>query len=349
MSAKEQECGFMKIKNILVLLLIPCLSLFAQNELSKVGTSMGQFLKLGAGAQGTALGDAYTAMTKDITALYWNPAGIQKIGKRTLGIARTNLFAGITYDFLGVAMPVNSNTTIGLSVLYLNSGDIEMTTIAEPEGTGTTFTAASTALGITVARRLTDRFDLGITIKYISERLFREKASTIAFDIGSQFDTGIYGMKLGMCLANFGGKMKLDGPDLSMDKTNDETGITYDGGARWKTVDWPIPLVFRLGVSDELVGPQGALMKSTRHRFTASIEANDPTDFYLRYNYGMEYEWNKIIALRVGYKANYDEADFTAGVGIDFSKIGLNARLDYAFNNYGILGYVHNYSFQFFF
>lgn len=337
----------MKIKYILVLVLIPCLSLFAQNELSKVGTSMGQFLKLGAGAQGTALGDAYTAMTKDITALYWNPAGIQKIGNRAMGISRTQLFAGITYDFLGVSIPVESNTTIGLSVFYLNSGDIEMTTIAEPEGTGTSFTAASTSIGLTVARRLTDRFDLGVTIKYVSERLFREKASTIAFDIGSQFNTGIYGIKLGMCLANFGGKMKLDGPDLSRDVKNDETGITYEGGVRWKTVDWPIPLVFRLGISNDLIGTDGVIMKSSRHRLTASIEANDPTDFYLRYNYGLEYEWNNIIALRAGYKANYDEADFTAGIGINFQKIGINGRLDYAFNNYGILGYVHNYSFQF--
>ena len=337
----------MKFRNILLLVLIPCLSLFAQSELSKVGTSMGQFLKLGAGARGTAMGDAYTSVTKDITALYWNPAGIQKIGHRALGLSRTQLFAGITYDFLGVSMPVDGNTTIGFSILYLNSGDMEMTTIEEPEGTGTSFTASSTALGFTVARRLTDRFDLGVTLKYVSERLFREKASTIAFDIGSQFRTGIYGMKLGMCLANFGGKMKLDGPDLSRNVKNEETGITYNGGVRWKTVDWPIPLVFRLGISDDLIGEDGQLMKSNKNRLTVSVEANDPTDFNLRYNYGMEYEWNKMIAFRVGYKVNYDQADLTAGLGIDFRKIGINGRLDYAFNNYGLLGYVHNYSFQF--
>ncbi len=334
-------------KYFILVVLIPLSGVFAQRELSKVGTSMGQFLKIGAGARGTALGDAYSSEVKDISALYWNAAGIQKIGHPAIGLARTQLFADITYNFLGVVTPVNPNTTVGLSIIYLNSGNIEMTTIAEPEGTGTSFTATNLAVGLTVARRLTDRFDLGVTIKYIQEKLFREKASTIAFDIGSQFNTGIYGMKLGMSLANFGGKMKLDGPDLSRNVTNDETGISYRGGVRWKTLDWPIPLVFRLGISDDLIGENSSFFKSQKHRLTAILEANDPTDFYLCYNYGLEYEWQKFFALRVGYKANYDEADFTAGIGLNFAKFGLNGRLDYSFNNYGILGYVHNYSFEF--
>ncbi len=337
----------MKLKHIVWMVLVPCLMLFGQTELSKVGTSMGQFLKLGAGARGTALGDAYTSLVRDVTALYWNPAGIQKIGHRSFGLARTQLFAGITYDFLGVTLPVDRNTTVGFSVLYLNSGEMEMTTIAEPEGTGTNFTASNAAIGITVARHLTDRFDLGITIKYVMEKLFREKASTIAFDIGSQFDTGIYGMKLGMCLANFGGKMKLDGPDLSRDEKLDKTGITFSGGVRWKTLDWPIPLVFRLGISNDLIGEDSHIIKSSKHRLTAILEANDPTDHFLRYNYGLEYEWNKFFAVRFGYKANYDQASFTAGLGIDFSKLGFNGRMDYAFNDYGLLGYVHNYSLEF--
>jgi len=335
------------IKYFVLIVLIPIYGVFAQRELSKVGTSMGQFLKIGAGARGTALGDAYSSEVKDVTALYWNPAGIQKIGHATFGLAQTKLYAGITYNFLGFVMPINSNTTAGLSIIYLNSGNIEMTTIAEPEGTGTTFTATNVAVGLSVAQRLTDRFDLGVTLKYIQEKLFREKASTFAFDIGSQFNTGIYGMKLGMSLANFGGKMKLDGPDLSRDVTNENTGITYDGGVRWKTLDWPIPLVFRLGISDDIVGENSSIIKSRQHRLTVILEANDPTDHYLRYNYGLEYEWQKFFALRFGYKGNYDEADFTAGLGLNFAKFGLNGRLDYSFNNYGILGYVHNYSFEF--
>jgi len=337
----------MKIRNIIILILISSFTAFAQTELSRVGTTMGQFLKLGAGARGTALGDAYTSLVSDVSALYWNPAGIQRIGHPVLGVSRTQLFAGITYDFLGASYPIDQSTAIGISVLYLNSGNMELTTIADPEGTGTTFDASNSSLGISVAHSLTDRFNLGVTIKYISERYFREEASTLALDIGSQFRTGIYGLRLGMALTNFGGKMKLDGPDLDINYSNDQTSTEYRAGGRLKTEEWPIPLVFRLGVSMDVIGGESVFMPDERNRLSVALEGNDPIDNYLRYNFGLEYEWNKIIAIRAGYKDNYDEADFTAGLGIDFSKIGINARLDYAFNNYGILGYVHNYSLEF--
>lgn len=339
----------MKLKWLITFYILLSLPLLAQNELSKVATSMGQFLKIGAGARGTALGDAYSSLTNDVSAMYWNPAGIQKIGRPSLAVSRSELFAGITSDFLGGVYPLDANTTIGLSVLYLNSGDMELTTLDEPEGTGQTFDATSSALGLSISRSLTQRFDLGITLKLVSENLFREKASTLAFDIGSQFDTGIYGLKLGMVLANFGGKMKLDGPDLNTDISNDETGVEYSAGGRLKTEEWPIPLLFRLGISADILGRDSEFIKNDKNRLTLSLEGNDPVDHYLRYNIGLEYAWSEMLMLRAGLKENYDEADFSAGIGLDFSKIGINARLDYAFNNYGILGYVHNYSLEFLF
>ena len=337
----------MKLKVVLGIILGLSVCTFAQDDFSKVATGTAQFLKLGAGARGTALGDAYSALVNDATAMYWNPAGIQKVQHIALSASRTYLFADINYDFLGVVIPMDENTSIGVSVLYLSSGDIERTTIDEPEGTGDTFDTGHSSIGITIARSLTQRFDLGVTIKYISERLFREEASTIAFDVGSQFDTGIYGIKLGMVLSNFGGKMKFDGPDLNRPITNDQTNIRYDNGGRWKTEEWPIPLLFRLGIRTDLLGRDSELIYSESNRITLLLEGNDPIDHVLRYNLGLEYEWNSMLALRAGYKINYDEADVTAGVGFDFSNLGFDLKIDYAFNNYGLLGYVHNYTLEF--
>ena len=337
----------MKLKVVLSILLLLSIGAFAQDDFSKVGTGTAQFLKLGAGARGTALGDAYSALVNDATAMYWNPSGIQKVNQFALSVSRTYLFAGINYDFLGAVIPIDNNTSVGVSVLYLSSGDIERTTIEDPEGTGDTFDTGHSAIGITVARSLTTRFDLGVTIKYISERLFREEASTIAFDIGSQFDTGIYGIKLGMVLSNFGGKMKFDGPDLNQPIENDQTSIRYENGGRWKTEEWPIPLLFRLGVRTDLIGAESEFLYSESNRLTLLLEGNDPIDHVLRYNIGMEYEWNAMLAFRAGYKINYDQADITAGVGFDLTQLGINLKIDYAFNNYGLLGYVHNYTLEF--
>lgn len=336
----------MKFKFAVIFLLAIGLSVQAK-EFTKVATSSAQFLKLGAGARATAMGDAFTALANDASALYWNPAGIQKIGHPSLSLSRTYLYAGITYNFIGVVVPVDGMTTVGVSAIHLSSGEIERTTVDMPEGTGDTFDTGHTAIGLSVSRRLTNRFDLGVTIKYINERLFREEATTMAFDIGSQFDTGIYGIKIGMSLSNFGGKMKFDGPDLDLREDNDLTGISYRAGGRWKTADWPIPLVFRLGAMVDIIGGDSPFMQDETNRLTIAIEGNDPVDNVLRYNLGAEYIWNDIFALRAGYKFQYDEADWTAGMGFNLNKIGINARLDYSFNSYGILGYVHNYTFEF--
>jgi hypothetical protein len=339
----------MKIKIVLSLILILNISVFSQDEFSKVATGTAQFLKLGAGARGTALGDAYTALTKDVSAMYWNPAGIQKINNIAIAASQTELFVGIKYNFFGAVSPLDENSRIGVSVLYLSSGEMEVNTIDSPQGTGEFFSTSHSSWGITYSRRLTERFDLGVTVKYIIEKLYLCEASTIAFDIGSQFDTGIYGLKIGMLLANFGGKMKFDGPILDHDIENPETGVTHGSGGRLKTEDWPIPLLFRLGVYTDIIGGDSEYIKNEDNRLTVSVEGNDPVDHNLHYNFGAEYEWNKIIALRLGYKMNYDEQNFTCGMGLDFSKVGINARLDYAFNDYGMLGYVHNYSLEFYF
>ncbi|MEJ2053146.1 MAG: PorV/PorQ family protein [Calditrichaceae bacterium] len=339
----------MKLNKYLTVILLFSITLpvFSQDELSKVGTGTAQFLKLGAGAHGTALGDAYTAMAGDISAMFWNPAGIQKIGRPSVGVSQTNLFADIRYNYFGVSYPINETSTVGLMILYLTSGDIEKTTIESPQGTGEFFSTTSSAIGLTISRRLTTRFDLGITLKYIYERLYRESAGTFAFDIGSQFDTGIYGMRIGMALANFGGKMQFDGPDLNIDYENETTGESYESGGRLKTEEWPIPLVFRLGIMVDLLGGNNEIAKDEQNRLTLNLEGNDPVDHLLHYNIGLEYEWNNMIALRGGYKFRYDEAKSTVGFGINLETVGIDARLDYSFNDYGLLGYVHNYSLDF--
>ena len=75
---------------------------------------------------------------------------------------------------------------------------MEETTIWEPEGTGRLFNTYDFAAGLTFARQITERFSAGITVKYISERLDRVDASTIAIDIGSVFVTNFLGVKFGL-------------------------------------------------------------------------------------------------------------------------------------------------------
>jgi hypothetical protein len=336
----------MKIKIFaFIVILLSTSMVFSQDELSKVGTGMAQFLKLAVGGRGAALGDAYVAGANDVTALYWNPSGIQDINGYSFGLSRYQLFADINLNFLGFVLPLGSNSRLGFHIIYLGSGDIEITTIDDPDGTGEFYNTSNTSVGLTFTRRLTERFSLGVTAKYLEEKIYNEKGSTFAFDVGSQFNTGIYGLKLGMALTNFGGRMKLDGPDLDIASENPNTGDSRISGARLETEDWPIPLTYRLGMMMDILGPNSQISASSDHRVTLMADGNDPIDHYLRYNTGVEYEWKRVVALRGGYKFNYDEATYTFGAGLNVNMGSQSMfQVDYAFGNYGLLGYVHQYS-----
>ena len=238
-------------------------------------------------------------------------------------------YFGISYNFENIG-------SIGLSLTSFASGDMEETTIWEPEGTGRLFNTNDFAAGLTFARQITERFSAGITVKYISERLDRVDASTIAIDIGSVFVTNfLNNMRIGFVMSNLGGRMKLDGSDLTIQYLA-EPGIKYTR-AQLGTESWDIPLLFRGGIATNV-------LESEQYRFTLSAEVMDSRDFTTRMTTGGEIALYDIVFLRGGYKFNYDEADYTLGAGLEFSVTGIGINLDYAYANYGLLDKCQRFS-----
>ncbi len=261
-------------------------------DISKVATNAAQFLKLEVGGRATAMGGAFVAGVDDMTALYWNPAGLAKIKQQSFYGTYTALYAGIQHGYVAFGMPIGRSDYIGVHVTYLNSGEMEVTTLNYPEGSGEYFSVSDLAIGLSYARSLTDRLSVGGTVKFINETIWRESASTFGFDVGSQFDTGILGIKLGMSITNFSTKFKFDGPDLNIDV---DTDPIYDGNpsteARLNTQEWSLPLVFRLGILVDILGPNSDIIKNLDHRVSFAFDANDPLDHFLRFNTGMEYSY----------------------------------------------------------
>ena len=101
-----------------------------------VGTASAQFLRLPVGARAVSLGQAYSALAIDGSAIYWNPAGLM----RTPG--RTNYFAShaawtadIDLDYAAYHRR-GQNFAYGLMFGSLRSGDILRTDELHQEGTG---------------------------------------------------------------------------------------------------------------------------------------------------------------------------------------------------------------------
>ena len=79
---------------------------------------------------------------------------------------------------------------------------------------------------------------------------------------------------------------------------------------------------------------------------TTSIQLSHPNDNSENLNFGLEYWWNKQIALRAGYKLNVDEESLSLGAGVNTTVSGYAVAIDYSYSNFSILGDVNRFSFN---
>lgn len=316
-----------------------------QDETNKSGTTAAQFLKLGAGARAMGLAGSIVAHSDDVFSLYWNPAGISKVKGITLAGVYTKWFADIDHQFFGLVIPINSSSAVGFQAISVNMDPIEITTIDQPHGTSEFYDASDLAIGVSYAAWLTDFFTLGITGKYVQQKIYNESASTFAFDIGSMLNLPVYGMKLGMNFSNFGGKMQMDGRDLIREYDLNPNNTLNDGvEIRLKTEPWEIPVNFAVGVALNLLAPADGLQQSTTNRLTLSITGNHPTDAREYASFGLEYGLKESLFLRGGYRLNRDVEKFFYGVGLNIPLSGTEFRFDYSLASFEELDYIHIFS-----
>jgi len=81
------------------------------------GTTAGEFLLMGAGARGTALGGAFSAIATDPSALYYNPAGIALMSRPAAMVGTYDYVAETRYSWGGIAFPFSGGArSIGIQV-----------------------------------------------------------------------------------------------------------------------------------------------------------------------------------------------------------------------------------------
>jgi hypothetical protein len=309
------------------------------DDFSKVGTSGAQFLKIGVGAKYTAMGEASVAMVGDAYAMYWNPAALATLPKSSMEFTNISWLSGVDLNYFAFAKPTSFGA-IGASVTALTSGDIEITTIDQPDGTGNFYSVTSYALGLGYAKQMTDFFSFGLTAKYISERISEETASGVAFDFGTLLRPGLQQLRLGINISNLGPEMKFSGPELNFNYNPEEGNGSYDDSKGVLDVDsYDLPLMFRIGAAYDVFPGEAT-------RMTFSVEARDPSDNQQQASLGSEFAFNEMFFLRGGYKFNYDEENVALGGGVrlpvwDRSHLNVN----YAWSDFGRLEDVHRFSF----
>jgi hypothetical protein len=334
-----------KIITLIIIITLPVGGLCG--GFSKVGTAAAQFLKIGVGARAAGMGETFVAVANDVNALYWNPAGIANLKSISVGVSHSQWFAEIFHNYAGMAIPLSESDVLGLSAISLSTNEQEVTTVEQPEGTGVFYDVSDIAIGLSYARALTDRFSVGLTVKYIQQTAHNVLANTVALDIGTYLRTGFHNLVIAMSVSNFGGNMQLEGRDLII-LADINKGISgeYNPDARLKTEPWPLPLNFRVGIAMDIVGGIDPFLQSKYHRFTMALDGNHPNDNNERVNIGGEYSWNDTFFARFGYKINYDVERWTFGAGVKLNVGSQQVGFDYALVDYYDLGKVSRFSLE---
>jgi len=336
--------------SIMVLAMMSVGLLYSQSGTSgtafeKAGSTGSQFLKIGVGSRAMGMGGAFGGLSNDITALYYNPAGIARLGGTNLGVEYNEWFADMKHSFVGLSIPISTDYTLGLSVLMLDAGSMEITTIEQPEGTGSSFAVTDLAVGVTFAANITDQFSFGMTMKYIENNIFDLTASGFAFDAGTIYEAGIQGLKIGFAVSNLGGESDFTGQSLTVLYTNlDERDAGINSrplNATLNSTPYSLPLSFRGGVSYDVMAGMADQSLVVAADF---IHLSDNPE---KFNLGAEYVWNSLFAVRGGYQMRYNEFGLTFGTGINFENESFRGSFDYAYADLGILGAANRIGFRF--
>ncbi|MFH1852412.1 MAG: PorV/PorQ family protein [Candidatus Neomarinimicrobiota bacterium] len=325
------------------LVLIISVGLAENDRLTNVGTTSASFLEVGIGARAVGMGGAFVAQASDVSAIYWNPAGLSRLKNYEAMFERVEWLTDISFNFVGVTFPLRHNSSIGF---FLNSMNVPYQVVRNqdfPDGTGEEFNAVSLAAGASYALNLTDRFSIGFNLKYIQERIWHEKATSYAVDIGTLYHTGINGLRIGAAITNFGPPLQMDGSDLIIyeDVAPDIDGNNDRIMGKYLTDEWPLPLNMQFGIAYDV-------LNSNLVKMTIAVDAFHPINNTESINTGFELMLFNTLYARGGYKAiaqQDTEEGLTLGGGLRYKMFGQSyIKIDYAYADFGRLKNVKRYT-----
>ena len=313
-----------------------------ENEVTKVATAAANWLKLETGTRAIGMSGAFTSIGSGVAGIPYNPANVAFIKNQEGFVSTTNYVADISYHVMGYGRNLSGIDFVALHIFYLDSGPMDVTTPYYPDGTGETFNFRGMCVRASLGKRITNRLRIGFTGKYIREEIYTTFMQSFAFDIGSNFRTDIFGFVLGMSISNLGPEVQFEGDGLEFECEDEPSGFCQK-----ITDSFMLPLTFRLGLSNEIIGPESSLVKNKNHKFLVSLDAINPIDYTLYGALGLEYNNSDMFFVRAGTHLGHDTADWSLGGGLNLKIRDYKFGLDYAYVNYGILNYTHQFGLNF--
>lgn len=155
------------------------------------------FMDIGIGAQNLGKGNAVVAGVSDLSAGYWNPAGLVNLQQPVqVGFMHSEYFAGVAkYDWLGAAFSLDSGKhAIGINILRFAVDEIPNTlNLIGPDGTINydnirTFSVGDYGFMVSYARKIIPNLSVGGTAKIIYQKAGGfAKSYGFGIDLGAQY------------------------------------------------------------------------------------------------------------------------------------------------------------------
>lgn len=341
-------------KGLMLLLIGFCVST-TQAQFRKYSN---EFLNIGAGAKGLAMGGTQVATVADATAGYWNPAGLAQIKNSSFSLMHAEYFAGIgKYDYASFAMPLGdseySTRSLGFSLLRFAVDDIPNTLfLVEPDGSINynnirSFSSADYAFLVSYGQKLIEDEERSLSFGFNAKVIHRSvgsfaKAWGFGLDAGVQYR--LKGLRIGLMAKDISTTFNA----WKFSFTDQEKEVLY-----LTNNDIPVK-------STEMTAPRLVLGSAFTTNFNDNLaftaELNMEFSFDGRRNVllsssnlnmdprmGLELGFKDLLFGRVGvynFQQALDEADITyakkvwiyqPGLGVGFKV--KNVEVDYAFTN----------------
>ncbi len=286
----------------------------ASNMFAGAGTTAVNFLKIQQGSRAAAMGGTNAAFSRGPESLYWNPAGLGRGVFNEVKMIYNDWIEDVYCCYAAYRHNIRKGG-VGFAVTYLDSGDI----IRRDNGrelTGLNYKMTDLAVDLGVGLKMTDNLNAGVSVKYISETIDAEKAQGVAAGFGLQYHKMLrkHYLNGGVAVMNMGSNMGFD-------------------------EKFPLPMMLKVGVGDELYSGRIRISAETNYHFTEERFDGGA---------GVELRLNPFLDVRFGYKFGQSDVVFpyglTAGFGIRYIE-KMEYLIDYAISTLGDLGYINRIGF----
>lgn len=300
---------------------------FAATNVFAVSEAAVLFLLISPNSRASGMGEAFVGLADDVSAIYWNPGGLafqkgrQFTSMYSKWLPKLNL-DDMYYVFGAYRQYIEGLGTVGGNITFLNLGEQTITDETGPDPLGT-FNSFDLAITLSYSTLLSENLGVGLNIRFIRSNLSdvgagaekgSGKASAFAVDIGVlKKNLFIDRLNFGVNISNIGPKITFVDADQA-----DPLPTNFRAGFAYRVLDQKfnrITLVF--DVNKLLVNRNDDGSSDTVFKALFSAWGNDDYIF----NFGGEYWYANLIALRVGY--NHDPAGklkfLTIGAGLRYS------------------------------